>query len=228
MSKILIVEDDANLRDLLVLHLEYAGFETIESETAEGAWDLLEPPNTNNIDAIILDWMLPGTSGVEWLNQLRQQKRFTYLPVLMLTAKATEHDKVEGLSSGADDYLTKPFSTAELVARMHALLRRSQKDESSIHTVGALIVNSSDGTISFDGIVLDLTRREYDLLNFLIQNQDRIYSRNDLLDHVWGEEFFGTERTVDQHIAQLRSAIGADYIETVRGRGYCFVNPEST
>jgi len=223
VSKILIVEDDVNLRDLLVLHLEHAGFETLEAETADEAWDGLEQPD-NQIDAIILDWMLPGTSGVEWLSQLRQQKRYKFMPVLMLTAKATERDKVEGLGSGADDYLTKPFSTAELVARIHALLRRSQKEVAV--SVGKISINEAEGIISFEDKALELTRREYDLLNFLIQNEGRIYSRNDLLDHVWGKDFIGTERTVDQHIAQLRSYIDTDYIETVRARGYRFVNAE--
>jgi len=196
VSKILIVEDDVNLRELLVLHLEHSGFETLEAETAEEAWDRLE----QDVDAVILDWMLPGASGVEWLSQLRKQKRYKYLPILMLTAKATERDKVEGLGSGADDYLTKPFSTAELVARIHALLRRSQKEETL--SVGKISVNETEGI------------------------KGRIYSRNDLLDFVWGEDFLGTERTVDQHIAQIRSYIGSEYIETVRARGYRFVNPE--
>ena len=227
MSKILIVEDDINLRELLALHLEHANFEVEEAESVEEAWEKLELHNSNttsSIDAVVLDWMLPNTSGVQWLSQLRQQKRYKYLPVLMLTARVSERDKVEGLESGADDYLSKPYSTAELIARIKALLRRTQKEEA--HTVGKLTLDTEEGIINIEGRELALTRREYDLLNFLIQNQNRIYNRNELLDHVWGADFVGTERTVDQHIAQIRNHIGNEYIETVRARGYRFVNPE--
>ena len=212
---VLVVEDDSGLRELLAYHLSQAGFKVLEAESLEAAWQ-----DYRAATVIVLDWMLPDGTGVDWLRQVRQQG--LNVPVLMLTARASEVDKVSGLNAGADDYLVKPFSTAELVARLRALLRRTQPETQ--HVIGNLSVNEEQGLARLDGETLQLTRREFDLLAFLCANPERVFSRVELLDRVWGEDFLGTERTVDQHVAQLRSLVGADFIETVRGRGYRLVS----
>lgn len=214
--RVLIVEDDAPVRELLAFHLQRADFCTLEAATVEAADDLVL-----QADVVLLDWMLPDGSGLEWLQTLRRHD--PELPVLMLTARAAEPDKVEGLGAGADDYLTKPYSVAELVARLRALLRRSAPKQA--HIVGPLSVSTETGQAELAGRALDLTRREFDLLAYLSANPGRIFARAELLDRVWGTDFIGTERTVDQHIAQLRHLIGAELIETVRGRGYRLVDP---
>lgn len=215
---ILVIEDDDTLRELLVLHLNHSGFNTLEAANASESWDKLPQAN-----AVVLDWMLPDISGIEWLQQLRSHERHASKPVLMLTAKASESDKVEGLTVGADDYMVKPFSNAELVARLRALLRRINGD--AVRHIGKLAIDDKQGLAQLEQNLLQLTRREFELLSFLTKHPGRIFSRGELLDHVWGEDFLGTERTVDQHIAQLRALIGSDYIKTVRGRGYRLHNP---
>lgn len=215
-AKVLLVEDDATVRDLLAFHLSQAGFGVLEAETAGAAWDFVAA-----CDVVVLDWMLPDLSGVAWLKRLRTQPGGTEVPVLLLTARASEVDKVTGLEAGADDYLVKPFSAAELVARLRALLRRTKSGQ--IHQIGPLIIDELKGTIRLYDQTLQLTRREFELLAFLGANPERVFSRTELLDRVWGEDFLGTERTVDQHVAQLRSLIGPAWIETVRGRGYRLV-----
>lgn len=215
---ILVIEDDDTLRELLVLHLNHSGFSTLEAANASESWDKLPQAN-----AVVLDWMLPDISGIEWLQQLRSHERHASKPVLMLTAKASESDKVEGLTVGADDYMVKPFSNAELVARLRALLRRINGD--AVRHIGKLAIDDKQGLAQLEQNLLQLTRREFELLSFLTKHPGRIFSRGELLDHVWGEDFLGTERTVDQHIAQLRALIGSDYIKTVRGRGYRLHNP---
>jgi DNA-binding response OmpR family regulator len=164
----------------------------------------------------VLDWMLPDEPGVRLLARARAGADDT--PVLMLTAKAREADRVEGLEVGADDYLVKPFSHAELVARLRALLRRSGVRRA--RALGDLEVDDDAGEARLRGERLDLTRREFELLACLVANAGRVLSRGELLDKVWGVEFSGTERTVDQHVAQLRARLGPGWIETVRGRGY--------
>ncbi len=215
----LVIEDDESVRELLSFHLNKSGFDTFEAASAEAAWAFV-----SKVDVVVLDWMLPDESGVRWLQRLRAQEKGDLLPVLMLTAKASEVNKVEGLEAGADDYLVKPFSVMELVARIKALLRRSKVGHEQ--SVGSLIVNEAESTVTLKGSILQLTRREFELLNFLTKHVGRVFSRSDLLDKVWGEDFIGTERTVDQHIAQLRAIIGVNYLETVRGRGYKLVNVE--
>lgn len=218
-ARVLLVEDELGVRELLAFHLSQAGFRVTEAGSVSEAQQLV-----NSADVLVLDWMLPSGSGIEWLRRLRAQPQGERLPVLMLTARASEMDKVSGLEAGADDYLAKPFSAAELVARLRALLRRVQTG--SLQQVGHLVVDDLQGSASFHDEPLQLTRREFELLAFLAAHPGRIFSRMELLDRVWGEDFLGTERTVDQHIAQLRSLIGAGYIETVRGRGYRLVDPE--
>ncbi len=211
-ARLLLVEDDATVRELVAHHLQQAGFEVVAADSAESAW-----AHVPDADLLVLDWMLPGESGVELLTRLRAGPH-ALKPVLMLTARAQEAARVEGLERGADDYLTKPFSSAELVARARALLRRVRPPERV--DKGALTVDFDRAEALWHGEQLNLTRREFELLAFLVRNPARVFTRGELLDRVWGEEFFGTERTVDQHVAQLRSVLGHSAIETVRGRGY--------
>ena len=216
---ILLVEDEDSVRELVALHLRRAGFTPLEAATSGAGWELL-----SRAHAVVLDRMLPDESGDAFLRRLRADPAFGRLPVLMLTARASERDRVGGLEAGADDYLTKPFSAAELVARVRALLRRAPpRDELSL---GAVRLDLESATVSKDGEPRSLTRREFDLLAFLASNPGRVYSRAELLDRVWGGDYLGGERTVDQHVAQLRSRLGEGIIETVRGRGYRVAEPE--
>ncbi len=208
----LLIEDDEGVRELVAYHLSQAGFHVIEARDGESGWALLD-----GIDVVVLDWMLPGESGLEWLGRLRSTRGHE-LPVLMLTARAREVDRVEGLEGGADDYLVKPFSAAELAARVRALLRRAPPSRRL--EVGELVVDGDRARVTLGDVELELTRREYELLAFLAAHPGRVFGRTELLDRVWGEDFVGSERTVDQHVAQLRARLGASWIETVRGRGY--------
>lgn len=220
-TTVLLVEDDESIRELLAWHLERSGFNVLQAGSVSQA-----DPLVAAADVIVLDWMLPDESGTDWLaRRSADAAGGPLVPVLMLTARATENDKVHGLDSGADDYLTKPFSNAELVARLRALLRRSGRPESV--TLGPLNVRNDEGLAELDGTPLELTRREFDLLAFLAANAGRVCSRTELLDRVWGEDFMGTERTVDQHVAQLRSQLGPEWIATVRGRGYRLAAPQA-
>jgi DNA-binding response OmpR family regulator len=218
---VLVVEDELGVREAVRFHLEQAGYTVRACATAREGWDQLA-----NVNAVVLDWMLPDESGVQWLTRLRTNTTFSSLPVLMLTARAGERDRVEGLDAGADDYLTKPFSAAELAARVRALLRRSGSDgRKSLVRLGSLEIDQDAGEARLAGRVLNLTRREFDLLAFMGAHAGRVYSRQELLDRVWGLEFVGGERTVDQHITQLRAILDENltapkFLETVRGKGY--------
>ncbi|EYB69335.1 two component transcriptional regulator [Deinococcus phoenicis] len=220
MSHVVVIEDESTVREVLRFHLERAGLRVSALETTQGAQDTLA-----TADALVLDWMLPGESGLGYLRRLRADPDLRRLPVLMLTARAAEAERVEGLESGADDYLTKPFSAAELVARVRALLRRAQPDLPQQLSHGPLSMDLGAADARLSGRRLNLTRREFDLLAFLMQNAGRVYSRTELLDRVWGADFLGGERTVDQHITQLRAHLQDDparprFLETVRGKGY--------
>ncbi len=213
-ARLLLVEDDALLRELVAHHLRSAGFEVVEAERAAAAW-----PELASVDAVILDWMLPDESGIAFLARLRLRHGYA-LPVLMLTARAREAERVEGLEAGADDYLVKPFGTAELIARVRSLLRRVTPSRRL--SDGELTIDLERGCAQFREVELTLTRREFDLLAHLMLHPGRTFSRAELLDAVWGEEFLGGERTVDQHVSQLRAALGEQVVRTVRGRGYRF------
>lgn len=217
-AAVLLVEDDALLLDVVALQLERAGYAVMKARTAAAAWAAVP-----DADLVVLDWMLPDESGLALLRRLRAVD--TDLPVLMLTARARETERVEGLEAGADDYLVKPFGMAELVARVKALLRRTRPPQRLV--VGSLSVDVAASTVTLAGDEVALTRREFDLLACLAANPGRVFSRSELLDRVWGDEFGGTERTVDQHVAQLRTRLGAELIETLRGRGYRLVSPAS-
>jgi DNA-binding response OmpR family regulator len=219
-STVLLIEDEPSVRVAVQFHLERAGFEVRPCATALEGWVSLPGANV-----VVLDWMLPDEAGLSWLKRMRESTHRS-LPVLMLTARASEVDRVEGLDAGADDYLTKPFSAAELAARVRALLRRTANDRAKgAVKVGLLELDLDAGSANFSGKDLNLTRREFDLLAFLAAHPGRVYSRQELLDKVWGVDFVGGERTVDQHITQLRAHLEDEpsapkYLETVRGKGY--------
>ena len=211
--RVLVIEDDESVRELVSLHLRRAGFSPLKAGDAETAWTSI-----GDADVLVLDRMLPGESGDALLKRVRSHPDLAPLPVLMLTARAGEADRVGGLDAGADDYITKPFSAAELVARLRAVSRRLNLRE--VHEVGEVSIDVSAAEVKRDGVRVDLTRREFDLLAFMAANPGRVFSRGALLDKVWGLDFPGGERTVDQHVAQLRSRLGDGIVETARGRGY--------
>lgn len=227
-QKILIVDDEKPIVTLLKYNLEKAGFTTDE------AYDGIEGVNkgeTNQYDLIILDLMLPGLDGIEVCKQLRQNKIET--PILMLTAKDEEFDKVLGLELGADDYLTKPFSPKEVIARIKAILRRSkQSSESSFSklVIGDLIIFPERYEAEMNGEVIAFTRKEFELLYFLAKNKGKVISRDQLLSGVWDYDFVGDTRIVDVHISHLRDKVEPDtkkprYIKTIRGLGYKLEEP---
>lgn len=222
-NKILIVEDEAPIREMIAFHLARAGYETLEAPDCRAARELLVDERP---DLALIDWMLPDMSGLELTRMLKRDKENEELAVIMLTARADEYDKVAGLDSGADDYITKPFSPRELVARIQAVLRRSKSGESETVSSGILELDAAGHRVSANGKEVKLGPTEYRLLKFLMMHQDRVYSRAQLLDRVWGANVYVEERTVDVHVRRLRKALAADgaadYIQTVRGAGYRF------
>ena len=221
-SRILVVEDEPAIVELVAVNLEHAGHSVLRAGNVGEAEAHLRQSLP---DVILLDWMLPGESGLTFLKRLRADKRTRELPIILLTARAQEPDKLAGLEAGADDYLTKPFSTKELMARIKAVLRRRAPQRTADPVeVGGLNLDPGSHRVSASGRALDLGPTEFRLLHFLMTHPDRIYSRTQLLDHVWGDHVHIEERTVDVHIRRLRSALsetGHDrLIETVRGSGY--------
>jgi two-component system phosphate regulon response regulator PhoB len=221
--KILIVEDEAPIREMIAFHLARAGYETLEAADCREARQLLADEQP---DMAIIDWMLPDMSGLELTRLLKRDKANDDLTIIMLTARADEYDKVAGLESGADDYITKPFSPRELVARIQAVLRRSTASDGETISSGILQLDSAGHRVSVDSSEVKLGPTEYRLLKFLMTHPDRVYGRAQLLDRVWGANVYVEERTVDVHVRRLRKALasqGADeYIQTVRGAGYRF------
>lgn len=222
MPSVLVVEDESAIAELIAINLRHAGFEVTLAENtdqAQMAVDAVLP------DLVLLDWMLPGQSGVALARRWRGEARTKELPIIMLTARADESDKVAGLDAGADDYLTKPFSTQELLARIRAVLRRRVPEAlDSAVEVGGLRLDPSTRRVSRDGVDLKLGPTEFRLLHFLMTHPERVHSRAQLLDRVWGDHVFIEERTVDVHVKRLREALTparcAQMIETVRGAGY--------
>ncbi len=225
--RILIVEDEPSIAELIAINLTHAGYEVEKALQTEVALNLMRDQLPS---LLILDWMLPGKSGVQFAKELRSNDRTRALPILMLTAKSEELDKVLGLDSGADDYVTKPFSPKELVARVNALLRRQTPiDDAGPLSVGPLKLDPSSHRVTavwpnMDPQSVALGPTEYRLLQYLMANPERVHSRANLLDKVWGSEVYIEERTVDVHIKRLRAALVPTdcdrYIETVRGSGY--------
>jgi two-component system phosphate regulon response regulator PhoB len=222
-TKILIVEDETAIREMIAFHLGRAGFVTFEAEDCKTARKLLvdEQP-----DLALIDWMLPDMSGLEMVRKLKRDRDNDDLAIIMLTARADEVDKVAGLEGGADDYITKPFSPRELVARIQAVLRRAASVDGEVIEQGNILLDSAGHRVTANGNAVRLGPTEYRLLQFLISHPDRVYSREQLLDRVWGANVYVEERTVDVHVRRLRKALspnGADkYIQTVRGAGYRF------
>ncbi|KMT64102.1 phosphate regulon transcriptional regulator PhoB [Catenovulum maritimum] len=222
--RVLVVEDELPIRDMLVFALEQKGYYTLEAETYTEALDKIVEPYP---DLILLDWMLPGGSGIQLAKQLKQNEYTRQIPIIMLTARGEEEDKIRGLEVGADDYVTKPFSPKELLARIRAVMRRSTptSSEDMIQVQGLKLDPVSHRvTANEDG--LDMGPTEFKLLHFFMSHPERVYSREQLLDHVWGTNVYVEDRTVDVHIRRLRKAIsthGHDkLIQTVRGAGYRF------
>ncbi len=228
-ARILIVEDEAAVAGLLATSLQIANFEVTIAQNAQQALRALE---LDPFDAVIVDWMMPGMTGLELIVQFRQQQKSQAIPVLMLTAKATEDDKIVGLNAGADDYLVKPFSPRELVARINALLRRAQPLRSVSHLVfGGLTLNPTDASVTYKSgnssnfeAKVTLSSTEFKLLHCMMQQAQRLHTRDHLIAKVWGDGAAVDARTIDAHIKRLRQALLSagcpPYIETLRGMGY--------
>ena len=221
-ARVLVVEDEPQIQELVAVNLEHAGHHVVRAASAEDADTAIRAVLP---DVIVLDWMLPGESGVAFARRLRGDPRTRDLPIIMLTARAMEQDKISGLEAGADDYLTKPFSPRELNARIKAVLRRRtpQLSDEAVEVKG-LRLDPASRRVTARGHRLALSPSEFRLLHFLMTHPGRIYTRAQLLDHVWGDHVFIEERTVDVHIRRLRKALepsGHDrLIDTVRGAGY--------
>ncbi|MDG4550035.1 MAG: phosphate regulon transcriptional regulator PhoB [Candidatus Contendobacter sp.] len=223
-KRILIVEDERPIREMVTFALTGVGYETREAADARQAQALIAERLP---DLILLDWMLPGVSGIDLARRLKREELTREVPIIMLTARAEEEDKVQGLESGADDYITKPFSPRELVARIRAVLRRGgPATEDEILRANGLSLDLASHRVSADETLLDMGPTEYRLLEFFMSHPERVYSRGQLLDRVWGSNVYVEERTVDVHIRRLRKVLephGYDtLVQTVRGAGYRF------
>jgi two-component system phosphate regulon response regulator PhoB len=226
MATILIVDDEPDIREVIRFALENAQFRVIEAGHADDARKLLA---SESLDLILLDWMLPGRSGLELATQLKQNPKTRTIPIIMISARGEEEDRVKGLETGADDYIAKPFSSREMVARVKAVLRRTRPDESSDDIeIGGLRIDHISHRVSANGKPIEVAPTEYRLLHFFMTHIDRAFSRSQLLDQVWGDQVYVEERTVDVHIRRLRKALEpTDHdrlLQTVRGVGYRFSN----
>ena len=223
-NTVLLIEDEPDIRDMLNFALTRAGYQVSEADTAEEALRKLDGPLPN---LLIIDWMLPGMSGVELARRLRQDSHTSNLPMIMLTARGEEADKLKSFDSGIDDYMVKPFSPRELLARVKALLRRVGTPEDGILEAGKIRMDLNAHQVSVDGERMKLGPTEYRLLELFLNHPERAFDRAQLLDRVWGRSVYVEERTVDVHVLRLRKALKpfgqADRIETVRGVGYRFV-----
>ena len=222
MERVLIVEDDENIRQLLKLTLASFNYELVDFENGKDAYDYLQ---NNKVDLAILDLMLPGMNGYDILKFIRSKATLKDLPVIILSAKDKELDKIMGLDLGADDYLTKPFSVLELAARIRSLLRRSKKDERMIQVHG-LCIDLDKRTVTIHEEPVELTFKEFELLKYLAKNEGRAVSREELINQIWEYDFIGESRTLDVHINSLRKKMGNEYahwIQSVRQVGYRFV-----
>ena len=218
--KILVVEDEAPIAELIAVNLRHNGYHITWASDGAVAQRELEQQMP---DLILLDWMLPGDSGITLAKRWRSDDRTKAVPIIMLTARSTENDRVQGLDAGADDYISKPFSTKELLARIRAVLRRrAPEPENTLLELGSLSLDTGTYRVQFAGQPLQLGPTEFKLLHYLMKNAERVHSRAQLLDRVWGDHVFIEERTVDVHIKRLREAMGeaGSMIETVRGAGY--------
>ncbi len=228
MIKILVVDDEPHITELLQFNLELNDYNV---EIAHDGKEAIEKAKSTQYDLIILDVMIPHVDGFGVLKILKKDNKYKDVPILMLTAKSTESDKVLGLETGADDYMTKPFGIKELIARVSVLLRRVQRVENIIQTekdnisIHNLTIDRASHSVKVNGNEIELTLKEFEILLILCQNQGNVVKRDDLLDKVWGYEYFGDSRTIDVHIRHIRKKIEDfdneyDYIETIRGIGY--------
>jgi len=221
---VLVVEDEPAIQELIAVNLEHAGHKVLRAADVPEAEALVrgELP-----DLVLLDWMLPGQPGIDFARRLRADARTRDIPIIMLTARAGERDKIAGLEGGADDYVTKPFSPRELIARIKAVMRRRapQLTDDAVEIAG-LRLDPASHRVGGNGSTIELGPTEFRLLHFFMTHAERVYTRAQLLDEVWGDHVFVEERTVDVHIRRLRAALEASghdrLIETVRGTGYCF------
>ncbi|QDQ26461.1 phosphate regulon transcriptional regulatory protein PhoB [Chitinimonas arctica] len=221
-ANILLVEDEPAIQELIAFNLQQAGHHVVRADSAEAGMMVVKNALP---DLILLDWMLPGMSGIEFAKRIRADERTRQVPVIMLTARSEESDKISGLENGADDFITKPFSPRELQARIKAVLRRrAPQMTDDLVQVKGLSLDPATHRVAGNGAPIDLGPTEFRLLHFFMTHPERVHSRAQLLDHVWGDHVFVEERTVDVHIRRLRSALEATahdaLIQTVRGTGY--------
>lgn len=224
MATVLVVDDEPNIREVIRFALEGSAFRVLEAGHADEARRLIQ---SGEPDLILLDWMLPGRSGLELAQQLKQNSKTKTIPIIMVSARGEEEDRVRGLETGADDYIAKPFSPREMVARVNAVLRRSKPDEPADQIeIGGLRIDNLSHRVSVNGQRIEVAPTEYRLLHFLMSHAERAFSRSQLLDQVWGEQVYVEERTVDVHVRHLRKALaetGHEHLlQTVRGVGYRF------
>lgn len=225
-ANILILEDERDIREMLAFCMSQAGYDVEQAATAERVFGLIK--DGYKPDLFLVDWMLPGASGIELTKKLKKDPDMQSVPVIMLTARGEEDDRVQGLEVGADDYVVKPFSPRELLARVQAVLRRSglvaQASEQLSH--GAIQIDTASHRVLISGKEVHLGPTEYKILHFFMSNPERVFSRGQLLDSVWGQQVVVEERTVDVHIRRLRKALAdysvENYVQTVRGSGYRF------
>lgn len=222
MATVLVVDDEPDIREVIRFSLEEAGFRVLEAGHADDARKVLL---TESPDLLLLDWMLPGRSGLELAQQLKQNARTRALPIIMVSARGEEEDRVRGLETGADDYIAKPFSPREMVARVNAVLRRAKPGDLDAEIeIGGLRMDNVSHRVTADGRRIEIAPTEYRLLHFFMTHADRAFSRSQLLDQVWGDQVYVEERTVDVHVRRLRKALevtGHDrLLQTVRGVGY--------
>ncbi len=222
MAVIYVVEDDRNIREIEKIALQNSGYEVEEFEIATPFWEALKKKIP---DLLLLDIMLPDADGLDIVRQIRADAMTENLPIILVTAKTTELDKVRGLDNGADDYLTKPFGIMELISRVKAILRRTHKEQAEkVITIGAVCLNEEKHRVTVDGDACELTYKEYELLKLLMTNEGIVTSREEILDKVWGTNFEGESRTLDMHIKTLRQKLkdAGSMIKTVRNVGYIF------
>lgn len=223
-NRILVVDDEHAIREMICLALTQDNYQCIQASNAHKAEELIRDKQP---DLILLDWMMPGISGIDFARKLRRQKEYGNIPIIMLTAKTEEDDMVRGLDSGVDDYLTKPFSTRELLARIRTIMRRIHPQEAgSLLSNAGLSLDTISHRVKANDQTVELGPTEFKMLKFFMENPERVFSREQVLNHVWGDTIYVEERTVDVHIRRLRKELeltGHDkFIQTVRGSGYRF------
>ncbi len=220
MARVYVVEDDENIRELVSYALGRGGFQAFSFENAELFYKALHGESLP--DLILLDIMLPKEDGLSIIKRLKQSSKWMDIPVIMVTAKGSELDKVKGLDLGADDYVTKPFSVLELMSRINAVLRRIHKPDDQLQTYKDIVLDQRRHSVSVKGEAIQLTLKEHELLHYLIKNEGLVLTRDKLIESVWGYEYEGESRTIDMHIKTLRQKLGpaGEYIKTIRGLGY--------